>query len=291
MKIVNRYKDFQDSCDNLIDKIKEFKTEFMNLPTIITDALKKKDFENKLKEKIKQDCGDTLKESPYNFKVDGLIGAYLNKIQVNFVMNMNGSCFIEWNDKKFDRNHKIETNYTTADGIGVSYRIRAGKIIDMIDSGRKNFTIKPRNSRVIVDKKTGLRYRVVVYRAMRRYRVQIGSKKNKKSRIEYYYDKKRNYKPYNPKNKANCRFAIPEGRQINVHGSRWSLFGVKLYDMITKIISDIHNHEHILGVTVDKFIMNIISTTMEPYKKKIDTAYQNYKYRRGLYVNQRSKNK
>lgn len=270
MDLKTIYREWNKSFNKMMASYNNCVQLLVNLSDMIRAEFNQKDFENKLKEKIVKKCRKLFEDNEFNTK--GMLDTYLTSLHVEFILNNDLTYVIKADEGNFDRSRHKDTDYTTATGIHATYSITYGKIMDMIDAGRRNFKIVAQRSRLVVDKETGKRYRWIVYRAIRRYTVNIKPKKQSgrgrpyktKQKSVYKYVKERNYKKYDPTKDDNYRRLIPESRwEINVRGVRWSYFGLKLYDFIEKCLEDSSIQIDILGKNVDSFINDYIANIIK----------------------------
>lgn len=249
LKLETQIESLKSQC---IDELKKLLQVIGNLANIIRSEFDKIQFENKFNNGLRTKLINLLVTN--NFKVNGILGQYIWKLNLTLTITDEWDCYIEITDD-FDRSHFVETEYTTANGRHVIKRIKAGKIIDMVDAGRNNYNITARRGSVV--KRNGKRYRWLVYRAKAR------------STEDFNYYKQNNYENYDPTKKDQRIMLVPDKTTITVNGSTYSNFGIGLYQSIQDYMEDKDTPRAILGKrTIDEFIDNIIERETKPYFDK-----------------------
>lgn len=248
LKLETQIESLKSQC---IGELKKLLQVIGNLANIIRSEFDKIQFENKFNNGLRAILFPLLVK--YKFKTNGLIGAYIDKLSIILTVTDEWDCYIEIIDD-FDRTHLVKTEYTTAKGKHVVKKIKSGKIIDMIDKGRDDFTITARNGVVI--KRNGERYRWLVYRAKAR------------STEDWNYYKQNNYKNYDPTKKDQRIMLVPDKTKIHVNGSTYSTFGIGLYKTIQDYIDDTESQRSIIGKTIDEFVDEVIERETKQYFDK-----------------------
>lgn len=218
----------------------------MNITSMIRDEFDKKYFNMRFTNYVHGKLIKLLEN--YKFKTNGLLGAYVSSINYKINIDDDLSYSISYDEGNFDRSHMIETEYTNANGRHRLHKISSGDIIDMVDSGRNNFEIHANNGRAV--RKFGKKFRWIVFRA------------NTKKRDEYIKD--RNYHDYNPSERNQYRFLVPDGTSITVNGSRHSKFGIHIYKRIKKYANDESIASQILGSSIDDFMVSFLLREVQP---------------------------
>ena len=248
-----------------MDKAVELLNVIENLPNMLLQDLDKKNFNMILTGYAQGQLIQLLQKN--NFKTNGLVGTYVNNIQYSIDISSEMEWSINYTDESFDRNHMVKTEYTTANGKHVIHKISSGNIIDMIDSGRDNFDIKPKNS--VVVKFGNQKYRYLVYRA-----------KSRNKRDNGYY-KYKNYDDYDPGEKDQRIMLVPDKTSINVNGSKYSNFGLGIYEKIEKYANSSEIHIKILGKSIDDYIVDFIHIhTSDLFNELTNIIFAFVKYRK-----------
>lgn len=222
-----------DYAMKLIDKIH-------NLPSILRSEFDKKYFDLIMTNTVKAKLIEKMQT--YKFDTSGFLGTYAGSVKITMNVDDNLNCNISYSDKKFKRNHRVVTEYVNSNGVYVRKSILSGKIIDMVDSGRSNFKIHAKHGKIV--NFHGKKFRWVVYRAL-----------NKKGDV---YTKFNNKNIYSPKIKDQYRVLVPDQTSITVNGSKYSTFGIGIYDIIKETAYDNALHTTILGMGVDEFVDSVI---------------------------------
>lgn len=243
-QLSNRIDSIRNQCFNDYVKLVDI---IDNISDMIRQEFDKKYFNMKFTNYVHGKLIELLNH--YKFKTNGLLGAYIDSINYKINIYDDLTYSISYDEGKFDRSHMIETDYTTSKGIHVVHKISSGDIIDMVDSGRDNFEIHATHGRVV--RRFGKKYRWIVYRA------------NNEKRTEYIKD--RNYKKYDPTEKDQYRFLVPDGTSLTVNGSRHSTFGIHLYRRIKKYANDNDSiSNQILGSSIDDFMVSFLLREVTP---------------------------
>lgn len=248
LKLETQIESLKSQC---INELKKLLQVIGNLANIIRSEFDKIQFENKFNNGLRAKIFEMLKYN--NFKTNGLLGAYVDSLNLKVIITDEWDCYVEI-EENFDRNYMIKTEYTTANGKHVVKKIKSGKIIDMVDNGRSNFTITARNGGLV--KRNGERFRWIVYRAKSLYPG------------DWNYYKQRNYDKYNPKKHDQKFFLVPDKTKIAVNGSTYSNFGIGLYKEIQKYAQSELAQFAILRKPIDFFIDEIIERETKPYFDK-----------------------